>query len=104
MSGAVLLYGATGYTGQLILERCLARGLTPVLAGRSDAVQALAEAHGLEARVVGLADPARLRQALAGIQVSARETLVNAVAHGNRYNKRVGRDTDIQHFNRRVGI
>ena len=64
-----LLYGANGYTGRLILERCLARGLRPVLAGRSEAVRALAEPHGLEARVVALEDGAALRRALPGIGV-----------------------------------
>ena len=29
-----LLYGATGYTGQLIAEACAARGPRPILAGR----------------------------------------------------------------------
>ena len=62
-----LIYGATGYTGQLIVARCIERGLGPVLAGRSEAVRELAHAHGLEARVVGLDDPAALRTALAGI-------------------------------------
>jgi short subunit dehydrogenase-like uncharacterized protein len=62
-----LIYGATGYTGRLILARCLERGLGPILAGRSDAVRELAHQHGLEARVVGLDDPAALRAALAGV-------------------------------------
>ena len=62
-----LIYGATGYTGQLIVARCIERGLGPVLAGRSEAVRELAHAHGLEARVVGLDDPAALRTVLAGI-------------------------------------
>lgn len=62
-----LIYGATGYTGHLILAQCLARGLRPILAGRSDAVRELARPHGLEARVIGLDDPAALREALAGV-------------------------------------
>ena len=49
-----LLYGATGYTGGLILEECLARGLRPILSGRSQSVQELADAHGLDARVRSL--------------------------------------------------
>jgi short subunit dehydrogenase-like uncharacterized protein len=63
-----VLYGATGYTGRLILERCLSRGLRPTLAGRSEAVHALAAAHGLTALVVGLDDPAALRRALDGVR------------------------------------
>lgn len=68
---SALLYGVTGYTGQLVLERCLARGLGPIVAGRGEGVRALASAHGLEARVVGLDDPGALRQALAGVRVVA---------------------------------
>jgi len=62
-----LLYGATGYSGQLILAECLARGLRPILGGRSEAVSVLARTHGLESRVIGLDDPAALRRALNGV-------------------------------------
>jgi short subunit dehydrogenase-like uncharacterized protein len=64
-----LLYGATGYTAGLILERCLARGLRPILAGRSGAIRALAESHGLEARVMTLEDGAALWRSLEGVEV-----------------------------------
>lgn len=67
MRGA-LIYGAYGYTGELVLEQALATGLRPVLAGRNAAaVEALAARHGLEARVFGLEDPAALDRGLAGI-------------------------------------
>ena len=70
MSDSVLLYGATGYTGRLIVEEAVAQGLRPVLSGRNAAdVQALAAAHGLEARPVGLDDAAALDAALSGITV-----------------------------------
>jgi short subunit dehydrogenase-like uncharacterized protein len=62
-----LLYGATGYTGRLILAECLARGLRPILSGRGEAVRELASAHGLESRILGLDDPAGLKRALAGV-------------------------------------
>lgn len=65
---SALLYGASGYTGRLILHECLARGLRPILSGRSQSVQELADAHGLDARVLGLDDSAQLRRALAGIR------------------------------------
>lgn len=65
---SALLYGAGGYTGRLILTECLARGLRPILGGRSEAVRELAAAHGLESRILGLDDPAALRRALAGIR------------------------------------
>ena len=69
MSDPVLLYGVTGYTGRLILEEMLARGMRPVLSGRAAGpVNELARAHGLEARPVGLEDADLLAAALAGIR------------------------------------
>ena len=36
VSGAALLvYGANGYTGRLIVEQAVARGLRPILSGRN---------------------------------------------------------------------
>jgi short subunit dehydrogenase-like uncharacterized protein len=66
----ILLYGVTGYTGRLILDEALAKGLRPVLSGRNAAaVQELAAAHQLEARPAALDDPAALDRALAGVRV-----------------------------------
>jgi short subunit dehydrogenase-like uncharacterized protein len=63
-----LLYGATGYTGQLIAEAAAARGLRPVLAGRDlTRVSALADRLGLPGRVFGLEDPKAVREGLRGI-------------------------------------
>lgn len=46
-----LIYGAYGYTGELIAREAVERGMTPVLAGRDDArVRALADTLGLPAR------------------------------------------------------
>src|SRR5690606_35555378 len=68
MSTPLLLYGATGYTGRLILQEALAKGLRPMLAGRkADAVRALAEPHGLEWREAALTDAAALDRALSGL-------------------------------------
>ncbi|PRY34078.1 saccharopine dehydrogenase family protein [Umezawaea tangerina] len=54
-----MLYGANGYTGVLIAELAVRRGLRPVLAGRSAAkVAPLAERLGLEHRAFGLDDAA----------------------------------------------
>jgi short subunit dehydrogenase-like uncharacterized protein len=53
----LLLYGANGYTGRLILDECLRRGLRPILAGRRrDVLEALAAPHGLEVRSFDLSD------------------------------------------------
>jgi short subunit dehydrogenase-like uncharacterized protein len=52
----LLIYGANGFTGQLIVEECVRRGLRPIVAGRHhDAVRALAQRYGLEMRVASLA-------------------------------------------------
>ncbi|MBX3172815.1 MAG: saccharopine dehydrogenase NADP-binding domain-containing protein [Gemmatimonadaceae bacterium] len=70
MSDPLLLYGATGYTGRLILAEALTQGLRPILSGRNaDEVTALANAHGLEARSVGLQHATALDAALDGVRV-----------------------------------
>jgi short subunit dehydrogenase-like uncharacterized protein len=60
-----LLYGATGFTGGQILASALAAGHRPVLGARDPAkVRMIADAHGLDWRVVGLEDPAALAATL----------------------------------------
>ena len=50
-----VLYGANGYTGELIAEEAKRRGLTPILAGRREAaIRPLAERLGFPWRVVRL--------------------------------------------------
>ncbi len=50
-----LIYGASGYTGKLIVELSVKRGLKPVLAGRTESkIKPLAEKFGLEYLVFGL--------------------------------------------------
>jgi saccharopine dehydrogenase (NAD+, L-lysine-forming) len=52
-----LLYGANGFTGRLIAEEAVRRGLRPILAGRdAAAIGALAARLGLPHRVFSLAD------------------------------------------------
>lgn len=64
----VLVYGASGHTGRFVVAELRARGLTPVLAGRS--AERLADpgpgTGDLERRVVGLDDPSLLRRAVQG--------------------------------------
>ncbi|MDE2119264.1 MAG: saccharopine dehydrogenase NADP-binding domain-containing protein [Betaproteobacteria bacterium] len=63
-----MIYGANGYTGELIAREAARRGLAPVLAGRSaDKVQALAGELGLEARVFPLDDPEQAARQLEGL-------------------------------------
>ena len=46
-----MIYGANGYTGQLIAHEAKAQGLTPILAGRNrEAIAALASELGFEHR------------------------------------------------------
>src|SRR5437763_343698 len=55
---AFLVYGANGYTGQLIAELARERGERPILAGRSeDKVRPLAERLGLPWRAFDLDHP-----------------------------------------------
>lgn len=62
-----LIYGANGYTGTLIAEEAMRRGLRPVLAGRKrDAVEALATRLQAPAAVCDLADSQALRELLRG--------------------------------------
>ena len=70
MSGRILVYGAYGYTGTLIAERAVARGHTPVLAGRDGARLApLAERLDLTARAFALDDVEVVRSALADVDL-----------------------------------
>jgi short subunit dehydrogenase-like uncharacterized protein len=63
-----MLYGASGYTGQLIAEQAVRRGHRPVLAGRSrEKLTPLAEQLGLEMAVVGLEDVRSLVATLEGL-------------------------------------
>jgi len=62
-----LLYGATGYVGRAVAGLALERGLTPVLAGRSDTVRSLADELGAPAVVVGVDDAGGLARAMADV-------------------------------------
>ncbi len=65
----VLLYGANGYTGRLILDVALRQGLRPTLGGRrKEALEPLAAPHGLPVRAFPLDDPARVAEELAPFQ------------------------------------
>jgi short subunit dehydrogenase-like uncharacterized protein len=60
-----LLYGANGYTGELIAREAVRRGMTPVLAGRSkEKVQKLAAELGCKSAVFDLDDHTSLVRAL----------------------------------------
>ena len=66
----ILIYGANGYTGALIAEEAVRRGLKPVLGGRNrDALEAIAQRLRLTRRVFELADRATILRNLDGIDV-----------------------------------
>ena len=68
--GGVLIYGATGYTGQLVAKRAKEIGMSPILAGRNEAkVRAIADPLGFAWRVADIDDAAALDRALEGIEV-----------------------------------
>ena len=68
MSKPWMIYGANGYTGELIAREAVGRGLQPVLAGRTAAkVEPLAANVGLQARVFDLGNSAATTRGLQAI-------------------------------------
>lgn len=68
---AWMIYGATGYTGELVAREAKRQGLAPILAGRGPRVAALAAELGLPSRVFRLDDLPATRRALDGVAVVA---------------------------------
>src|SRR6478735_2470141 len=70
MDRSVLLYGATGYTGRLIIEEAIQKGLPIIIAGRNQqSVSELATQYNLPYRVAELSNPDQLDTLLKGITV-----------------------------------
>lgn len=66
----LMIYGANGYTGRLVVQKALALGLSPLLAGRNgEALRALGARSGLSTRVFALDAPAALDALLEGVRV-----------------------------------
>lgn len=66
----VLVYGANGFTGALIVERAHGMGLRPIVAGRRrEAVEPVARRFGLPVRVFGLEDAASVRDGIRGARL-----------------------------------
>ena len=66
----LLVYGACGFTGRLIVQQALARGLRPTLAGRdAEQLQALARPNQLNYRVASVHDAGALGRMLQGVNV-----------------------------------
>lgn len=67
MSTPLVIYGAYGYTGQLITRQAVAAGLRPLLSGRNpQRLAALAAETGLEWRAADLANAGALDAVLTG--------------------------------------
>lgn len=65
-----MIYGAYGYTGELIARQAIARGHRPLLAGRQrDKLEKLARELDLPSVCVSLEDREALKSALAGVEV-----------------------------------
>jgi len=74
MAGQIMIYGANGYTGELIARHAVDKGLRPILSGRNAvAVEALATELGLVARPAHLDDVPAMTRALEGV-----DTMINA--------------------------
>ena len=70
MSDPFLIYGATGYTGQLIAAEAKAVGLRPILCGRNESKLAVvADRLGFEYRVAQLTDSVKLDKLLSDVNV-----------------------------------
>ena len=68
MTSSWLLYGANGYTGELIAREAVRRGLRPVLAGRSrEKIERLASELGCPHLVFSVDDHTALVSALQGV-------------------------------------
>jgi short subunit dehydrogenase-like uncharacterized protein len=66
----IIIYGAYGYTGELIVKEALQRGLAPLLSGRdAQKLEAVAKRFGLPFKACNLSSTAELDGLLAGAKV-----------------------------------
>ena len=65
-----LIYGASGYTGEIIAKEAISRGHKPILAGRSaEKLKPLAESLGLSYRVFNLNKPHEMEEGLKDVEL-----------------------------------
>jgi short subunit dehydrogenase-like uncharacterized protein len=70
VSAPWMIYGANGYTGELIAREAVSRGLRPVLGGRTAAkLEQLAVSLGLQARIFDLANAAAISNGVEGMRL-----------------------------------
>lgn len=91
-----LIYGITGYTGQLVAARAAELGVTPIVAGRDEArTRELAERYGFKWRAFSLDDQAAVKHALQDVPLvlnlagpfsaTAKPMVDAAIATGTHY-------------------
>ena len=66
-----MIYGANGFSGNLAVEEACKRGLTPVLAGRSQSVKDLANSKNLEYQIFSLTSPNEVASQIKGFTLIA---------------------------------
>ena len=65
-----LIYGANGYTGELITLKSVASGMRPILAGRNkEEIQLLAESLSLPHRIFSLQDVSVIKKYIGDVAV-----------------------------------
>lgn len=65
-----LIYGANGYSAQLAIEKAVAQGLNPILAGRNqNAIETLAKQFDLPSRVFDLSNIDRVAEQIADVSI-----------------------------------
>ena len=91
MSSRIVLFGASGYTGDLTAREMVARGMTPVLAGRRrEPLEALAtELGGLEIKLADVENPASVHAL-----VEKGDVLVSTVGPFMRFGEQDGDDAE----------
>jgi len=81
MASKIVVFGASGYTGRLVVGSLLARGLRPLLAGRSaEALREMAGPHGLAYQTADVTRPSTVREL-----VERGDVLVSTVGPFNRF-------------------
>jgi short subunit dehydrogenase-like uncharacterized protein len=70
MSNNFLIYGANGYTGELIVRYAVERGMKPIIAGRNgEKIEELAKQFNLDFRVFALEETEKLENALSQVNL-----------------------------------
>lgn len=79
-----MIYGATGYMGNLTTRMMVEEGIKPVLAGRSESVKQMAGKYGLDYKIFSLDNPETVCKNLEGISL-----LINLAGPFNQTNRQL---------------